>query len=111
MTAATACTPSRPPSSTASPDFDQVLTAQMVPGTVTDPAGRPAGQDVTTGFRGAVPVRFTGRKDSPVSRLTSGETAEGFFFQSVGPTGSPGFHVDLAIDRQWYLELRALGSV
>ena len=96
---------------TASPDFDQVLTALMVPGTVTDQAGRPAGQDVTTGFRSAVPVRFAGRKDSPVSRLTSGETARGFFFQSVGPAGSHGFHVDLAVDRQWYLELRELGSV
>ena len=35
----------------------------------------------------------------------------GYFFQSVGPAGSHGFHVDLAIDRQWYLELRELGSV
>jgi hypothetical protein len=45
-----------------------------------------------------------------VSRLTPGETAQGFF-RPVGPAGSHGFHADLAIDRRWYLELRELGSV
>ncbi len=90
---------------------DQVLAVRMLPGTVTDPAGRPVGHDVTTAIRRAAPVRITGRKDTPPSRLAPGETTAGFFFASVGPSGSHGFHVDLAIDREDYLELRELGSV
>ena len=96
---------------TARPDFDQILTVDVVPGTVRDPAGRPVGQDVTGDFPRAVPVRIDGRTDIPASRLKAGETVTGSFFASVGPTGSHGFIVDVTIDRQAYLELRELGSV
>ena len=95
---------------TASPDFDQILDARFVSGTVVDPMGRPVGEDVTTTFATAEPVDIRQRADIPESRLAAGETASGFFFASGGPTGSHGFGVDLAIGRERYLELRELGS-
>jgi len=71
---------------TASPDFDQVLTVRLVPGTVTDPSGRPG------------------------DRLVPGETARGFFFQAFGPNGSHGFGTQLEVSRELYAEMRELGS-
>lgn len=96
---------------TASPDFDQVLSVEMVAGTVRDPAGRPVGEEATNRFDRAVPVVFAGRTDIPTFRLRPDETVEGFFRSTVGPTGSHGFRVDIVIRREWYLELRELGSV
>jgi hypothetical protein len=95
---------------TASPDFDQVLTARLVPGTVTDQAGRPIGEDVTRDFNQAVPVEFRGRRDTPQARLSPNETAEGTFFQTIAPKGFHGFRVQMEIGRELYLELRELGS-
>ncbi len=95
---------------TARPDFDQILDAGFVSGTVVDPSGRPVGEDVTTAFPRAVPVDIRDRTDIPDSRLVAGETVSGFFFASVGPTGSHGFGVDMAIGRQRHLERRELGS-
>jgi hypothetical protein len=95
---------------TASPDFDQILDAGLIAGTVVDPAGRPVGEDVAAGFATAVPVQIRGRTDIPENRLSAGETVSGFFFASVGPTGSHGFGVDLALGTERYLELRELGS-
>ncbi|NKX55474.1 hypothetical protein [Arthrobacter mobilis] len=95
---------------TASPDFDQVLTARLIPGTVTDPAGRPVGEDVTGDFDQAVPVAFEGRSDTPQARLAPQETVEGFFFATAGPTGSHGFRVQVETGRELYVELGELGS-
>jgi hypothetical protein len=95
---------------TASPDFDQVLAAQLVPGTVTDPAGRPVTEDLTWGFEKAVPVLFRGRSDTPEDRLAPNEAAKGFFFTTVGPTGSHGFGVQILTGRELYVEMRELGS-
>jgi hypothetical protein len=95
---------------TARPDFDQLLTVELVPGTVTDPAGRPIGEEVTGGFDHAEPVLVRGRTDTPEDRLAPGETAGGFFFATSGPNGSHGFAVQLAIGRELYLELAELGS-
>jgi hypothetical protein len=67
-------------------------------------------EDVAANFATAVPVEIRGRTDIPESRLAAGETASGFFFASVGPTGSHGFGVDLALGTERYLELRELGS-
>ena len=96
---------------TASPDFDQVLTARLVPGTVTDPAGRPVDGEVTGGFDRAVPVRFPGRKDTPADRLVPDEIAGASFFATSGPTGSHGFGTDIEVGAELYVELRELGSV
>lgn len=95
---------------TASPDFDQVLTAHLVPGTVTDQAGRPVGEDVTRDFDHAVPVEFLGRSDSPGTRLAPQETAEASFFATIAPEGFHGFRVQIQIDRELYIEIRELGS-
>jgi hypothetical protein len=95
---------------TAEPDFDQVVTARLVPGTVTDPAGRPVDADVTADFDQAAPVQFRGRSDSPKDRLAAGETADGFFFATFGPSGSHGFGVQVEVGDELYLELGELGS-
>ena len=95
---------------TASPDFDQVLTARLVPGTVTDQAGRPVGQDVTRESNQAVPVAFPGRGDTPQTRLVPKETAEGTFFETSGPKGFHGFRVQVEVGRELYVELGELGS-
>jgi hypothetical protein len=95
---------------TASPDFDHVVSAQLLPGTATDPSGRPVNGDATRDLDQAQPVRFGGRADIPKDRLSPGERAEGFFFATVGPTGSHGFGVQMEIGRQQYLELGELGS-
>lgn len=95
---------------TASPDFDQVLTARLVPGTVTDPSGRPVAAEVTTGFDHAEPVLFRGRSDTPEDRLAPDETTKGSFFATSGPTGSHGFGVQVMTGRELYVELRELGS-
>ncbi len=95
---------------TASPDFDQVLTARLVPGTVTDPSGRPVAEEVTRGFDHAEPVLFRGRSDTPEDRLAPNETAKGFFFATFGPTGSHGFGVQVETGRELYVEMGELGS-
>jgi hypothetical protein len=94
---------------TASPDFDQVLTARLVPGTVTDPARRPVAEDVTRGFDQAVPVSFD-RGDGPTERLARRGTAQGFFFATIGPDGSHGFLVQIEIGAELYVEMGDLGS-
>lgn len=95
---------------TASPDFDHVLDARLVPGSLTDPAGRPVPDDGEREFALAAPVEFRGRVDTPEDRLAPGETADGFFFASVGPTGSHGFAAQLIVGGEVYLELAELGS-
>jgi hypothetical protein len=95
---------------TASPDFDQVLQVRLVPGSLTDPAGRPVAAHGDREFALAAPVEFRGRRDTPEDRLAPGESAEGFFFASVGPTGSHGFAARLTVGGEVYLELAELGS-
>jgi hypothetical protein len=55
-------------------------------------------------------VQFRGRNDVPDDRMLPGETGDGFFFATVGPTGSHGFGVQVAIGRERYMELGDLGS-
>ena len=93
---------------TASPDFDQVLTARLVPGTVTDPAGRPVPEDVSRDFDHAVPVTFRGRLDTP-GPLAAGETADGSSPPPSGPA-LPRLRVQVELGRELYLELDELGS-
>jgi hypothetical protein len=95
---------------TARPDFDQVLTTRLVPGTVTDPAGRPVDAEVTGDFNRAQPVVFRERHDTPKDRLAPNETADGFFFATPGPTGSHGFGTQLEIGKELYVEMGELGS-
>lgn len=95
---------------TARPDFDHVVAARRVPGTLTSQAGHPA-PDVTKEITLAVPVMFRGRSDTSQARLTPNEVTEAFFFQSISPgTGFHGFLVQMKIDREIYVELPELGS-
>lgn len=94
---------------TARPDFDHLLTARLVPGTVTDQAGRRPDQDVTGwDFATAQPVLFRGRADLPEQRLAPDETIEGFFFQTTGPGGSHGLLVQVETGRELYAEVGEL---
>jgi hypothetical protein len=95
---------------TASPDFDQVLTARLVPGTVTNPMGERVVAEVTRDFDNAQPVDFRGRRDTPGDRLAPNETADAFFAATFGPNGSHGFGTQLEVGRELYLELGELGS-
>ncbi|MEO6531315.1 MAG: hypothetical protein ABIN10_09785, partial [Specibacter sp.] len=90
---------------TASPDFDQILTAKFVLGTVTDMAGRPMGEEITPEFDRAEPVAFQGRRDTPEARLAPNESAEGSFFQTIAPKGFHGFRVLVETGRELYVEL------
>jgi hypothetical protein len=67
-------------------------------------------EDVTRDFDTAVQVRFRERSDTPEDRLGPDETAVGFFFATVGPTGSHGFGVQVETGREVYAEMRELGS-
>ena len=87
-----------------------MLDARLIPGTVTNPAGRPVDSDDTGDFDQAQQVLFRGRGDTPKTRLVPGETAYGLFLATFGRTGSHGFGVQMEIGRQQYLELRELGS-
>ncbi|HYN18135.1 MAG TPA: hypothetical protein VEY96_08630 [Actinomycetes bacterium] len=95
---------------TARPDFDQVLQARLVPGSLTDPAGRPVAEEGERGFELAAPVELRGRGDTPEERLAPGDIADGFFVRSIGPTGSHGFAGQLVVGSELYLELDELGS-
>ncbi len=93
---------------TARPDFDHVLTARLVPGTVTDMAGNPQDGDVVTmRFAGDL-VEFGGRSDTPTDRLATHETADGVFRGTVGPAGSHGFRAQMETGEQVYLEIAEL---
>jgi hypothetical protein len=83
---------------------------RLVSGTVTDQAGRPVEENITRDFNQAVPVAFRGRGDTSQTRLVPNETAEGTFFESIGPAGFHGFRVQVEIDRELYVELGELGS-
>jgi hypothetical protein len=94
---------------TARPDFDHVLTARLVPDTVTNQAGQQLPDDVgTIGFELAQRVRFAGRSDTPENRLVADEIADGLFFQTTSLTGAHGFRVHLESGRELYIEVDEL---
>jgi hypothetical protein len=97
---------------TAGPDFDQILTARLVPGTITDQAGRPAGADAgdRIELRHAQPVSFPDRRNTPDGRMTPDKPAQGFFFQSIGPGGSHGFRAQVEAVKELYLEIDELAG-
>jgi hypothetical protein len=93
---------------TTRPNFDQVLTIRLVPGTVTTMGGSPLPDDVATlGFGLAQRVHF-GRNDLIENRLAVGEVVTGLFKQTSPPSGAHGFTVQLKVERELYLEIREL---
>ncbi len=94
---------------TAKPDFDQVLTARLVPGTGTDQAGRPLPDEVAArGFERAQPVIFRNRSDAPTGRLAAHEIVDGLFSQTVTPSGFHGFGAQVETGIELYLEIGEL---
>ena len=94
---------------TARPDFDQVLTARLVPGTGSDQAGRPLPDEVAAmGFQRAQPVVFRDRSDVPTDRLAAHQVVDGSFSQTVSPSGFHGFGTQVETGRELYLEIGEL---
>lgn len=94
---------------TAQPDFDQVLRVRLIPGTGSDQAGRPLPDDVAAmGFDRAQPVAFRDRSDTPTGRLSAHEVVEGFFSQTVTPSGFHGFATEVETGAELYLEIGEL---
>ncbi len=94
---------------TARPDFDHVLTARLVPDTVTNQAGQSLPDDVATiGFDLAQRVLFGERSDTSEKRLAPDEIAHGLFFQTSSLTGAHGFAVQMKTERDLYLEVDEL---
>lgn len=86
------------------PSLDHVVFARMVPGTVTNQAGSPLDEDVTTiGYQVAQPVH-AGRRELTDLPLAEGETFTGQFDQTASLTGAHGFRVQLEVGAQVYLE-------
>jgi hypothetical protein len=93
---------------TARPDFDHVLTARLVPGTVTDMAGRAQDGDVASRRFVGDRVEFDGRSDTPTDRLVPHQTADGVLRGSIGPAGSHGFRAQVETGEEVYLEIDEL---
>jgi len=93
---------------TARPSFDHVVTARIVPGTLTDMSGRPLEDDVTAmSFRFAQPAEFA-RRDLPESRLTSGEIVPGTLRRTPSPSGMHGFSAQIEVAEEIWLEIDEL---
>ena len=93
---------------TARPSFDHVLTARIVPGSLTDMSGRPLDDDVSgMEFTLAQPVEFP-RRDLPDSRPRAGETITGTLHQTSPPSGMHGFSAQLEVVGEVYLEVDEL---
>lgn len=90
------------------PSFDQIVSARLVRGTVTDMLGVPLPDDVTElVFDQAQPI-ILGQRDFTGQRLRVGETAVAAFHATDTVDGHQGFLVDLAVERQLYLEVADL---
>ncbi|WP_345564136.1 hypothetical protein [Nonomuraea rosea] len=89
---------------TARPDFDQVLSVRIVPGTVRhDPGVLVPGDVPATNFPAPVPATF-GRADTPARRLVAGDTLEGAFSPGVTRTGPHGFTARVEVLGEIYME-------
>jgi hypothetical protein len=76
----------------APPDFDQVLRFRFA-----------ASEFEPLEFSGA-PVTIRDHTDDLQGRLSPGDKANGFFFQSIGPRGQHGFSTDVIMEDEVYLE-------
>lgn len=93
---------------TARPDFDHILTARLVPGTIRNQMGNPLpDDDLHRAFTTAVPVQF-GRADTIDARLTADESLDGLFI-TTSSASAHGFIAEVKIDREIYLEIDELG--
>lgn len=88
------------------PSFDQIVTARIIPGTVTDLLGEPLADEIAgSGFAQAQPI-ILGQRDFTGARLRAGELAVAAFPVTAG--GAQGFLAEIAVERQIYLEVADL---
>jgi hypothetical protein len=93
---------------TARPNYDHLVTARLVPGTVTTQLGAALADDVAAlEFDVAHLVGFA-RDHTVEHRLAPGEVATGNFRSTSAPGGARGFTVDLEIEHELYLEINEL---
>lgn len=87
------------------PDFDQIVAARLIKGTLTSQAKHPDARDVeAVEFKVGAQAMFRKRPDTPDGRLIPGEIAAAFFWRSVSPSGFHGFLVEMEIGRELYME-------
>jgi hypothetical protein len=92
----------------ARPDFDHILRARLLPGTITTDTGDPLPDDTVDKFDLSEPVRFDGRHDTPADRLTASKTVKGLFTGKPTRADLTGYIAQLEIVRDIYLEIDEL---
>ncbi|HEX7734636.1 MAG TPA: hypothetical protein VF458_07230 [Ktedonobacteraceae bacterium] len=93
------------------PNFDHIVSARMIPGTVTNPMGDLTGADVSAiGYDRTQEVTFSKRPDTPQDRLTPGEVTRAGFLATFGPppVESHGFFVQIGVENELYFETNDL---
>ncbi|WP_433207983.1 hypothetical protein ACQP1G_23005 [Nocardia sp. CA-107356] len=90
------------------PSFDQIVAARLIPDSVTDLLGFPLPDDVTEfEFERAQPI-ILGQREFTGQRLRIGEVAVAAFHATASASGERGFLVEIAVERQIYLEVADL---
>ncbi|WP_330255327.1 hypothetical protein OG874_12680 [Nocardia sp. NBC_00565] len=90
------------------PSFDQIVAARLIPGTVTDLLGVALPHDVTElEFDRAQPI-ILGQREFTGQRLRVGEIALAAVHTTASAGGEHGFLVEVAVERQIYLEVADL---
>ena len=91
----------------ARPDFDHVVSARMVPETVTNPRGDLTGADVSiVGYDQAQLASFGERRDTPQDHWLPERSPRPGFLGTFGPEPvvSHGFFVQIEIEKELYFE-------
>lgn len=93
----------------ARPNFDHIVAARFVPGSVTNMAGNSFDQDDVNlmGYRTAQRVEFDG-PDTSDNPLRPGDVRVGTFPFTSPPSGAHGFRVDIEVENELYLEVGEL---
>jgi hypothetical protein len=92
----------------ARPDFDHIVRARLVPGSITTEQGEPVPDGTVIRFDPNEPARFRGRHDTPEDRLTAHETVEGLFACQSTSADMGNCIARLEIIRDIYLEIDEL---
>lgn len=90
------------------PSYDQVVVVRPVANTVTNSAGQALPDDVADlDLRVAQEVRLD-PAGLAESRLTTGDRVTAFFPMTISPGGAHGFHVDVDVEEEIYVEIDEL---
>lgn len=93
----------------ARPNFDHIVAARFVPGSVTNMAGNSFDQDDVSlmGYSSAQRVEFDG-PDTSDNPLRPGDVRTGTFPGTSSPSGAHGFRVNIEVENELYLEVGEL---